>query len=91
MDKSQAEAIAQAILDPDVKAQEEVRRKRAAEGRRLAERHKVVWFVLAGGAFGAVVAYFSGHPFTKGIVWGGSAAAFAGWLFVTWSRHRFTP
>ncbi|MCL6619354.1 MAG: hypothetical protein K6T33_06145 [Thermomonas hydrothermalis] len=91
MDKSQAEAVAQAILDPDVKSQEEVCRKRAAADRRLAERHKVVWFLLVGGALGAAVAYFSGHSFTKGMVWGGVAAAFVRWVFVTWGRYRSVP
>lgn len=88
MNKSQAEAIAQAVLEPDRKAQEETLRKRAAEERSLATRRRVAWFVLAGGAIGAVVALLNDVRFSQGILWGGIAGAAIGWVVVAWRRHR---
>ena len=90
MDKLQVEAIARAILEPDQKAQEELRRKRLQEDRSLAERRTVAWFVLAGVGVGAVIAYFTGHRFTNGVLWGGIAAGAFGWLFVG-LRRRSAP
>ncbi|MCJ0824448.1 hypothetical protein MQC88_00490 [Luteimonas sp. 50] len=91
MDKSQAEAIATAMLEPDTKAQEQVRRKRLAEAKSLAKRRKVAWFVLAGALLGAVAAQLTGHRITEGIIWGGIPGAIAGWLFVTWAGYRSAP
>ena len=87
MDKSQAEAIAKAILEPDMKAQEEIRRKRLVESQSLASRRKVAWFALVGALAGAGVAQLAGFRFTQGIIWGGLLAAAVGWLFVSARRH----
>lgn len=46
MEKQQAEAIAQAILEPDLSVQAELRRKREAEERSLAVRRVIATFVL---------------------------------------------
>lgn len=83
MDKSQAEAIAEAILEPDKKAQEEIRRQRHSATQGLARRRKVAWFALVGAILGAGVAQLMGHRFPDGILWGGLSAAGVGWLFVT--------
>lgn len=91
MDKSQAEAIVTALLEPGIEAQEAARRKRLADERSMAKRRSVAWFVLAGSLVGAVAALLTGHRFTEGIIWGGSSAAVAGWLFVTWRRHHSAP
>jgi len=91
MDKSQANAIAQAILEPDLKAQEEVRRKRAAHERSLADRRLVAWFSLPGFAIGAAVASFTGHRFTIGVILGGIAGSLIGWAVVWWRRRRVAP
>jgi hypothetical protein len=91
MDRSQADAIAQAILQPDLKAQEEIRRKRAVEERSLADRRLVAWFSLPGFAIGAAMAYFTGHRFTNGIIWGGVAGGVIGWAVVWWRRRRSAP
>ena len=88
MERSKAEAIAQAVLEPDLKVQEELGRKRVAEERSLAERRKVAWFVLAGLAVGAGVAYFGGHRISAGALWGGIVAALVGWGLVGWRRYR---
>lgn len=87
MDKLQADAIAQAILQPDLKAQDEIRRKRAAEAQREADRRLAALFAIPGFAIGAVVAHYSGYRFTKGMIWGGVAGAMIGWVIV-WLRRR---
>ena len=88
MDKRQAEEIARAILEPDQKAQEELRRKRSVEARHHASKRFVAWFVLAGFAIGAAVAYFSGERFTSGGLGGGIGGAAIGWLIVAWRNRR---
>jgi hypothetical protein len=88
MDKPQAEAIAKSMLEPDVKAQEAIRRKRDAQRQSLAKRHKVAWFALAGALIGASIARLTGYPISEGVIWGGVPAAAVGWLFVTWNQHR---
>lgn len=88
MEKRQAEAIAQAILEPDLKAQEELRRKREAEDRSLAVRRFVAVFVLVGFAIGVAAAYFAGERFTVGGLWGGIGGAVAGWVVGSWRDRR---
>ena len=83
MDKTQADAIAQAILEPDLRAQEEIRLKRAREDADLARRRRVALFLLVGSSIGAVVAHYLGYRFTLGIIWGGITGSALGWV-VTW-------
>ena len=87
MDKTQADAIAQAILEPDVRAQEEIHRKRAAEAIQLAQTRKIVWLSLAGFGIGIIAAYFTGMHFAKGALGGGIAGTVLGRLFI-WLRNR---
>ena len=88
MEKQQAEAIAQAILEPDLKAQEELRRKREAEDRSVAVRRFIAGFVLVGFAIGAATAYFAGERFTVGGLWGGIGGAVVGWAVGAWRDRR---
>ena len=80
MEKTQADAIAQALLEPNLRAQEELRIKRASEATQLAHKRRVAWFSLAGSAVGAAIAYSSGARFTVGIIWGGLVGFAVGWL-----------
>ena len=84
MEKTQADAAAQAILEPHLRAQEarseEIRAKHAAEDALIARKRRVAWFVLAGSGIGAVIAHFSGFRFSLGIIWGGLAGSAIGWL-----------
>ena len=84
MDKTQAEAAAQAILEPHVREQEakseELRGKRAAELEYQARKRPMAWFVLAGSAIGVVAAHFVGFRFTQGILLGCLGGAAIGWL-----------
>nr|WP_245149870.1 hypothetical protein [Xanthomonas axonopodis] len=91
MDKSQADAIAQALLQPDLEAQEKIRRRRAAEGQGVADRRMVAWFSLSGLVIGAVVAHLTGYRFTDGIMWGGIAGGAVGWAALRLYRRRLAP
>ena len=80
MDKKQADAIAQAILEPDLRAQEELRNKRALDTAHHARKRRVAWFTLAGCGIGAAIAHFAGLRFSIGVIWGGLGGSAIGWL-----------
>ena len=80
MDKTKADAIAQAILEPDLRIQGELRSKRAVESAQLARRRRIAWLTLTGSGIGAAIAYFSGIRFSLGIILGGVAGSAVGWL-----------
>ena len=80
MEKTQADAIAQAILAPDLNGQEETRQKRSIEAVYLSRKRKVAWFALTGSAIGAVVAYLGSTSLSVGVIWGGLASSALGWL-----------
>lgn len=80
LDKSQAEAAAQAILAPGAAAQEEVRQRRAAGAMQMVRKRKVAWFALAGSCTGAAAGFFGDVQFALGVTWGGLAGAAIGWL-----------
>lgn len=80
MDKTQADAIAQAILEPDLRVQEELRNKRALESAHQARMRRVAWFALAGCGIGAAIAHFGGVRVSLGVIWGGLAGSAIGWL-----------
>jgi Flp pilus assembly protein TadB len=83
MQQSRAEAIAQALMAPDLQVQQEVRRKRAAQSAQLARRRRIAWFFLAGAGLGAAVVWYAGVRFSVGVLFGGLAGAVTGWL-ATW-------
>lgn len=80
MERTQADAIAKAILGPDLRTQEQICQKRIAETAYLSRKRKVAWFALAGSGIGAGVAYLIGVQFPIGVVWGGLASSIVGWL-----------
>ena len=88
MERHRAEAIVQAILEPDLAAREALRRKRAAEERRLAAGRFNAWCVLAGFAIGAAASHVVGAHFTVGGLWGGIAGAIVGRLLAAWRGRR---
>jgi hypothetical protein len=88
MDKTQADAIAQAILQPDREAQEKIRRKRAAQERTLAGRRSVAKISLLGIVIGGTAVYFAGGRVIDGIIWGGLAGGVIGWAAVWWRGRR---
>ena len=88
MDKSQADAVAEALLAPAVEEQEALRRKRAREEAWQLEKRMVAWLGLIGFAMGAVVAYFAGERPVRGALLRGIAGAAVGWLWIGWRKHR---
>ena len=88
MEKQQAEAIAQAILEPDLSVQAELRRKKEAKERSLAVRRVIATFVLLGFAIGAATALAFGERFTVGGLWGGIGGAAVGWAVGAWRDRR---
>ena len=90
MDKSQAEAIAQVILQPDP-AREKIQRRKAREAWWLAERRKVALLVLVGFAIGAAVGLQLGQRFSVGGLWGGMAGAVVGWIWIGLRSRRHAP
>ncbi len=80
MERTQVDAIAKAILEPDVRTQEQIRQKRLAETAYLSRKRKAAWFALAGSGIGAGVAYLIGVQFPIGVVWGGLESSAVGWL-----------
>ncbi|MFT4048041.1 MAG: hypothetical protein QM661_15300 [Solimonas sp.] len=88
MDKSQAEAIAKAILEPDLQAQEEIRRKHATGAPYMVHKHQVAWYALAGAFIGGAVAYLIGQRFTVGVVLGALLGTGIGTLAI---RRRGKP
>lgn len=88
MDKNQADAIAQAILQPDRHAQEVLKQKRAGDAWWLREKRKVAWLTLLGLAIGTAVAIYVGERFTIGGLWGSVTGAAAGWIWIGVRRFR---
>lgn len=80
MDKTQADAIAQAILEPELRVQEAHRSRHALASAKLARKRRIAWFGLAGSGIGAAIAYLAGSRFSIGIIWGGLAGSTIGWL-----------
>ncbi|MFC4728265.1 hypothetical protein [Coralloluteibacterium thermophilus] len=87
MERKQMDAIVRAVLEPDTRVQDEIRRKREAEALRLARQRKVALLMLAGALAGGVVAHLVGARFSQGILWGGIAGSVLGWTGVWfWKR-----
>ncbi|WP_434031241.1 hypothetical protein [[Pseudomonas] boreopolis] len=86
MEKTQADSIVRAILEPDLRVQEELRHKRAVEAAQLARKRIVAGYSLVGSGTGAVIGYFTDIHFSQGLIWGALAASALGWL-VTRRNH----
>ncbi|MFT3760731.1 hypothetical protein [Thauera sp.] len=88
MNKNQADAVARAILEPGIRAQEEARCKRCEQEAIEARRRQVSRFAVAGFGIGNALAYFHlGHPLTASIGIGSMgclAGSMLGWLLVLW-------
>lgn len=87
MDKLQADAVARAVLEPDLEFKKALRRRHAEEEQRIADRRIVAWCALIGAATGTVAAVMAGIRFSNGTLWGAVAGTAIGWL-VAWRRRR---
>ncbi len=90
MEESEAEAIAQAVLRPDPKVQEEARRKKAYKEWWIGEKRKLTWLMVIGFGAGAVIALYLGQRVSTGGTWGALSGGVAGWLWLgwRWRRHK---
>lgn len=70
MERTQADAIAQALLAPDLNHLEATQHKRAVETAYLSRKRKGAWHALAGTTIGGGAAYFSGAVFSAAVIWG---------------------
>ena len=82
MDKSQADAVARALLEPGLRTQQEVRRQRAVAARLMARKRQAAWCALAGSAIGVVAAHFMVQRLMLGAVWGASVGAGLAWIIL---------
>lgn len=84
MDKYQAETVADAILEPHVRAQQEETEarhaKQAAANALLARRHRMGWFMLVGAGAGVAVSVLAHFGFTRGLVVGALGGIVIGWF-----------
>ena len=87
MQKSQSDAMVDAVLAPDPEFREQLRQRESAEARSLAERRLVAVWTLVAMALTGTVAYLGGPPVSRAIIWGGIAGSLACWSVVWWRRR----
>ncbi len=80
MDKTQAEIISQAILEPALRAQDEATQNREKAARVHARNQHLAWFCFSGFGLGAAIAHFSSFPLVTGALAGVVAGSLVGWL-----------
>lgn len=88
MEPSKADAIAQAILTPDAKVQEALRRQREAEARDQARRRMTARYILPAMLLGAIVAEFIDVRFTLGILYGAIVGALIAGAVSLWRKRQ---
>lgn len=74
MDENQADAIARAILEPDLKAQEQLRQRRAREATALTVQRRAAGIALVGMAIGGTIGHFAFGEFSRYLLVGGLVA-----------------
>lgn len=86
MKQTKADAIADAVLEPYVRAQDaktaEIHARHAAEKLHQTRKRRAAWFVLAASGTGIVIAHFAGVRWPDGMLLGGAAGIAIG-LVVT--------
>ena len=84
MDEKQADAAADAILEPERQRQhEEQERSRALKARTELHRRRyrfAWWFLLTGAIIGVAIAYFAGYALSRGAVSGAIVGILVGSL-----------
>lgn len=84
MDKTQAEAAAQAVLLPSREAQEEMRRSKAIQARKLAQQRFISRFALLGLVAGVVIGYFMHKNMLAFLGFGGAVGIVVGGVVASW-------
>jgi len=82
MERTQADAVAEAILEPHLREQqarhEAMQARRAEEALVMRRKRRAAWFVLAGWGLGLLVAWACGFALLQGTIWGGLSGALIG-------------
>lgn len=84
MTPSQADAIATAVLQPDER-RAGIAARQQAEAQKLQRQRRAVAISLVGMAAGALIAYQSGLPWVKGLLYGGVPTFF---IAQVWMERR---
>lgn len=87
MTPTQADAIAQAILQPDNK-RGAVQQRQRAQAQHLARQRVAVTFSMAGMALGAVAAIWLPMAYSQGMMVGGALAFLLAHLWLAWRERR---
>lgn len=87
MTPTQADAIAQAILQPDNK-REAVQQRQRAQAQHLARQRVAVTFSLVGMALGAAAAKWLPMAYTQGMMVGGALSFLLAHLALAWRERR---
>ncbi len=80
MDAKRAEAIANALLEPDLGAQQERAQRRAAWEREQARKRTAASSALVGVVAGSGLAVSQGQQIGTGAMWGGLLGSAVGWM-----------
>ena len=78
------------MLEPNFRAQDEIRRGRATKALQAARTRQIAWFMLFGGCIGGVIGYFTEAHVARSVFVGAAAGSFAGW-FAVWLRAMSRP
>ena len=88
MDKTQADAIITAMLEPDLMIQQEIQRKREREAGQLGVQRRRAGFVLAGFAAGIAIGYPMGGFDSRHGLMGMAAGLLAGAMVERMRKRR---
>ncbi|PKM08159.1 MAG: hypothetical protein CVV14_05260 [Gammaproteobacteria bacterium HGW-Gammaproteobacteria-4] len=79
--REQTDAVAKAIMEPDLTTQQEIRNKRERAAQRLANGRRIAVFSLAGFAAGALIGQLAFGYFVQAALIGGIGGGLLGrWL-----------
>jgi F0F1-type ATP synthase assembly protein I len=81
MDREQADAIAKALLDPELQARDELQRKLALKQARRVRQRRVATLALVLAAAGAAAAQLIGQRWFNGFLVGALIGYILGWVF----------
>ncbi|MGE6334175.1 hypothetical protein [Stenotrophomonas sp. NPDC077659] len=84
MTPSQADAVATAVMHPDER-RAEIAARQQAEAQKLQRQRRAVAIGMVGMVAGALIAYSSGLPWVKGLLYGGVPTLF---IAQVWLERR---
>ena len=91
MDQTQADAVAEALLQPDRQGRDGARRRRNMQARKLAAQRLIGKFAVSGLVAGAAAAYFAHKNVLAFTGFGGACGVFIGGLVASWPGSFSRP